>query len=87
MILAVIKVVVQSKEIAMVLEKVKAHTGDEQNERANQIAKEEGKVGASTRVKRVMTKNMVFQPVWNGLDIECSLREFIKQILTTAARA
>ena len=71
----------------MVLEKVKAHAGDKQNERADRIAKEKGEVGASTGVKRVMTENIVFRPVWNGLEIECSPREFIKQILTTAARA
>ncbi|CAG8747868.1 30478_t:CDS:2, partial [Gigaspora margarita] len=57
------------------------------NERADRIAKEEGEVDVPTRVKWVMTKSMIFWPVWKGIEIECSPREFIKQLLTTATRA
>src|SRR5260363_79085 len=86
-ILGTIKVVAQSKKLEVILEKVKAYSGVEQNERADRIAKEGGKVDVPTRVKRVMTEGMIFRPVWKGIEIECSLREFIKQLLTTTTRA
>ncbi|CAG8775530.1 5996_t:CDS:2, partial [Gigaspora margarita] len=56
MILGVIKVVVQSKIVDVVLEKVKAHSGDKQNKRADRIAKEGDKANVLIRVKQVMTK-------------------------------
>ncbi|CAG8752069.1 15957_t:CDS:2, partial [Gigaspora margarita] len=56
MILGAIKVVVQSKIVDVVLEKVKAHSGDKQNERANRIAKEKGEANVLIKVKQVMTK-------------------------------
>ncbi|CAG8803141.1 7617_t:CDS:2 [Gigaspora margarita] len=71
----------------VVLEKVKAHSEDKQNERADQIAKEGGEANVSIRVKQVITESMVFRPVWKEIEIECSLRGFIKQLLTTATRA
>ncbi|CAG8721557.1 5214_t:CDS:2 [Gigaspora margarita] len=40
----------------MVLEKVKAYSGDKQNERADQIAKEGDEANVPIRVKRVITK-------------------------------
>ncbi|CAG8788382.1 42622_t:CDS:2 [Gigaspora margarita] len=57
------------------------------NERADQIAKEGGEVDVPTRVIWVMTEGMIFWPVWKGIKIECSPREFIKQLLMTATRA
>ncbi|CAG8757504.1 6647_t:CDS:2 [Gigaspora margarita] len=76
-----------SKELEVILEKVKAHSRVKQNERADRIAKEGDEVDVPTRVKWVMTKGMIFWPVWKGIEIECSPREFIKQLLTTATRA
>ncbi|CAG8774182.1 26465_t:CDS:2, partial [Gigaspora margarita] len=58
-------IVAQSKELEVILEKIKAHFGVKQNERADRIAKEGGE----------------------GIEIECSPRKFIKQLLTIATRA
>ncbi|CAG8838036.1 37046_t:CDS:2, partial [Gigaspora margarita] len=69
-ILGVIKVVAQSKELEVILEKVKAHSGVKQNERADRIAKKGGEVDVPTRVKQVMTEDMIFWPVWKGIEIE-----------------
>ncbi|CAG8856563.1 33084_t:CDS:2, partial [Gigaspora margarita] len=44
-------------ELEVILKKVKAHSGVEQNERADRIAKEGGKVDVPTRVKRVITED------------------------------
>ncbi|CAG8652478.1 9573_t:CDS:2 [Gigaspora margarita] len=49
--------------------------------------KKGGEANVPTRVKQVMTKGMIFQPVWKGIEIECSPRKFIKQLLMTATRA
>ncbi|CAG8839830.1 20377_t:CDS:2, partial [Gigaspora margarita] len=80
-----IRVVIEEPKV--ILEKIKAHSGVEQNERADRIAKEGGEVDVLTRVKWVMTEGMIFWPVWKGIEIKCSSREFIKQLLMMATRA
>ncbi|CAG8808894.1 42677_t:CDS:2, partial [Gigaspora margarita] len=76
----------RKEEIRVVIEEPSTFWG-QQNEKADRIAKERGEVDILTRVKQVMTESMIFWPVWKGIEIECSLRKFIKQLLTTATRA
>ncbi|CAG8771187.1 30403_t:CDS:2 [Gigaspora margarita] len=66
---------------------VKSYSEDKQNERVDQIAKEGGETNVLIKVKQVMTKSIVFLPVWKEIEIECSPRKFIKQLLMTATRA
>ncbi|CAG8758519.1 11305_t:CDS:2 [Gigaspora margarita] len=73
--------------VNVVLEKVKVHSEDKQNERANRIAKEGDEANILIKVKWIITKSMVFRPVLKEIEIECFLIEFIKQLLMIATRA
>ncbi|CAG8751129.1 36059_t:CDS:2, partial [Gigaspora margarita] len=60
----------------VVLEKVKVHSEDKHNERANRIAKEGGKANVPIRVKRVMTEKAWAKKEEEILD---SIKEELKQ--------
>ena len=58
-ILSAIREVVLGKKIELILEKVKGHSGNEWNDRADKIAKELGEVYFATQINQVITKNII----------------------------
>ena len=87
LILSAIREVVLGKKIDLFLKKVKGHSGNKWNDRADKNVKKGGEVHTATQLNQVITKNIILRLVWKKIEIECTPREHIKNMPTIAARA
>jgi ribonuclease HI len=86
-ILIAIKEAIQSKNLLFSLHKVKAHSGNLFNEKADKLAKEGAEANSPKEIVEISTKGLVYHPIWKNSPIESPLRSFIKKITNTIYRA
>jgi ribonuclease HI/ribosomal protein S20 len=82
-ILTAIKEGIQTKEIDLTLNKIKAHSGIVLNDRADKLAKEGAEMALTSDIMDISTKDFVFKPRWQNSYIESPIRSFIKRITNT----
>ena len=86
-ILGKIRENILTKNIALTLHKVKAHSGIAFNERADNLAKQALRLPTSTHILTSNTKGLLFSPIWNAHYIEVPICSFIKNFLSTYYKA
>jgi ribonuclease HI len=69
------------KELELVLVKVKGHSCNKWNDRADKLAKEEGRIDNFDRIIEAPPANSNVSLCWEDLVIESSTRKFIKNVL------
>ena len=75
------------KELELVLVKVKGHSCNKWNDRADKLAKEGGNIVNVNRVIEVPPSISNVSLCWKDLEIESSTRKFIKNVLELKVRA
>jgi hypothetical protein len=86
-ILAAIKEAVHTKNLNLVLQKVKAHSGNALNDRADRVAKDGTKDNSPNDIAEISTRGFVYKPLWQNTLIEVPVRGFIKKLTNTIYKA
>ena len=86
-ILRAIKKVCQSKAVQLRFTNIKSHSGDTCNDLADILAKEGSYEAYTTELNSISNSSIKYIPEWKRLNLETSLRAFIKKIVQTTSKA
>ena len=79
-ILKAIKQATETKEIEVIMHKIKAHSGIRENEIADYEAKKGIEEPIATQVQIMQVKAAAFSVLWRNIEVESPIRKFIKKL-------
>ena len=79
-ILKAIRQTIETKDIKVIMHKIKAHSGIRENELADLEAKKGSDEPIATQVQLTQTRGAPFNILWRNIEIENPIRKFIKKI-------